>query len=58
MMMFMRMKLLVPQYLLMKMGESLGHNLSIKVLGIPLGTGNLKLDTIVNNFDFTSTIPL
>ena len=51
MMMFIRMKLSVPQWLSMEIVDNLVHNLSMMVLGIPLGTMNLRIDTIMHNID-------
>lgn len=35
----------------MEIVESADHNLSMKVPGIPLGTGSCRIDTIIDNVD-------
>lgn len=49
--MFMRMKLLTVQCLSMEVGESLGHNLLVIVIGILLGFGCPRIDTLIDNVE-------
>lgn len=49
--MYVRMKPLELQCLSMETEESVGHNLSMMVLGIPLGIESLRIDTLINNIE-------